>query len=73
LHIDDEASILKRFLHGMGYYPPNISGTNERLEAAMRTEMQERKIQCPQLEKTLHLAANLIEVCSSAHEFIFNV
>ena len=60
--IDDEASVLKRFLHGMGYYTPNISGTNEKLEAAMRKEMHERKIQCPQLERTLGLAANLIEV-----------
>ena len=60
--IDDEASVLKRFLHGMGYYTPNISGTNEKLEAAMRKEMHERKIQCPQLERTLSLAANLIEV-----------
>lgn len=49
----------------MGYYTPNISGTNEKLEAAMRAEMHERQIQCPQLERTLHLAANLIEVCNS--------
>ncbi|KAF8236370.1 hypothetical protein L208DRAFT_1390833, partial [Tricholoma matsutake] len=64
LHTDDEALVLKRFLHGMGYYAPDISGTNEKLEAAMRNVMLERKIKCPQLEKTLHLAANLIEVRS---------
>jgi hypothetical protein len=58
----DEASILKHFLHGMGYYAPNISGTNIKLEAVMRSEMHERNIQCPQLERTLHLAANLIEL-----------
>jgi hypothetical protein len=46
----------------MGYYTPNIPGTNEKLETAMRAEMVEREIQCPQLERTLHLAANLIEV-----------
>jgi hypothetical protein len=64
LHIGDEASILKRFLHGTGHYTPNFSSTNKKLEAAMHAEMHERKIQCPQLERTLHLAANLIEVCS---------
>jgi hypothetical protein len=67
LDIDDEASVLKRFLHGMGYYTPNISGTNEKLEAAMRKEMLDRNIQCPQLERTLHLAANLIEVLHRSH------
>jgi hypothetical protein len=58
----------------MGYYTPNISGTNEKLEPAMRTEMLERKIQCPQLERTLHLAANLIEVRSFMQiQLIFGV
>ncbi|KAF8220530.1 terpenoid synthase [Tricholoma matsutake] len=66
---NDETSILKRFLHGMGYYAPDISGTNEKLEAAMRNVMLERKIKCPQLEKTLHLAANLIEL--AFHECTF--
>lgn len=61
--IDDEATILKRFLHGMGHYAPNISFTNQKLEEAMRAEMHERRIECPQLVKTLHLAASLIEVC----------
>jgi len=64
-HTDDEASVLKRFLHGMGYYAPNIPGTNEKLEAVMRAEMHKHNIQCPQLERTLHLAANLVEVRSS--------
>lgn len=46
----------------MGYYTPNISGTNIKLEAAMRNEMFEHQIQCLQLEKTLHVAASQIEV-----------
>jgi hypothetical protein len=46
----------------MTFYPPNITSTNKDLEAKMRTEMNERNIGCPQLEKTLHLAASLIEV-----------
>jgi hypothetical protein len=60
---NDEASIVKRLLHGMRFYTPNICPTNEALEAAMRAEMQERNIRCPQLEKTLHLAASFIELC----------
>ncbi|KAF8236723.1 terpenoid synthase [Tricholoma matsutake] len=46
----------------MGHYAPNISFTNQKLEEAMRAEMHERRIECPQLVKTLHLAASLIEV-----------
>ena len=46
----------------MGHYTPNVSFTNKKLEAAMHAEMYERNIQCPQLQKTLHLAASLIEV-----------
>ncbi|KAF8586479.1 terpenoid synthase [Ramaria rubella] len=61
----NEAAILKymkSFLAGMGYSPLNINLTNEKLEEAMREEMDARDIRCEQLEKTLHLAASLIEV-----------
>jgi hypothetical protein len=64
LHLDEEAKIVKRFLHGTGHYTPTFSSTNEKLEAAMRSVMLERNIQCAQLERTLHLAASLIEVRS---------
>jgi hypothetical protein len=70
LHVDDEASIVKRFLHGTGHFTPNFSSTNKELEAAMNAVMHERNIQCPQLERTLHLAASLIEVRSSSCTYI---
>jgi hypothetical protein len=60
LHLD--ADVLRYFLYGMGHKKLDISLTNEKLESAMYTEMYERKIQCPQLQKTIHLAASLIEV-----------
>jgi len=46
----------------MGYYPLNISVTNEKLEAVMRAEMYKHKIQCPQLERTLHMCGSFAEV-----------
>lgn len=46
----------------MKYHTPNLSSTNEALEAVMRAEMYTHKMECPQLERTLHLAASLIEV-----------
>ncbi|KAF9465961.1 isoprenoid synthase domain-containing protein [Collybia nuda] len=58
----NKTGILRRFLQGMAYCPSNISGTNEELEKIMRAEMNNRNICCPQLEKTLHLAASLIEL-----------
>ena len=60
LHLD--VNVLKCFLYGMGHKKLDISLTNKKLEAAMYAEMYERKIQCPQLQKTIHLAASLIEV-----------
>ncbi|KAG6824022.1 hypothetical protein H0H92_008248, partial [Tricholoma furcatifolium] len=39
----------------------HINPTNERLEAAMRTDMKARKICSPKLEKHLHPAASLVE------------
>ena len=61
LHSDITA--MHYFLYGMGYKKFDISLTDERLEAAMYAEMYEWKIQCHQLQKTLHLAASLIDVC----------
>jgi hypothetical protein len=55
----------------MAYSTPNIQGTNEQLEAAMRAEMDARSLRCDQLEKTVHLAASLIEVTQA--EAIFCV
>jgi hypothetical protein len=46
----------------MGHKKLDISLTNEKLEMAMFAEMYERKIQCRQLQETLHLAASLIEL-----------
>ena len=56
----------------MGYQTLDISLTNERLEAAMYAEMYERQIQCHQLQKTLHLAASLIEVRRLSYKLNFN-
>ena len=59
-----EAFVLaKQFVHDMGCNTLDISFTNERLEAAMRADIDERNIQCPHLQRTLHVAASLIEVC----------
>jgi hypothetical protein len=71
-HVDNEAPILKRFMYGIEYHPPSISGTNEKLETAMRSEMHEREIQCAQLERTLHLAASFVEVRSPTPVIIFS-
>ena len=60
LHLD--INVLKYFLYGMGHKKLDFSLTNEKLEAAMYAEMYERRIQCPELQKTIHLAASLIEV-----------
>jgi hypothetical protein len=54
----------------MGHEKLDISLTNEKLEAAMYAEMYERKIQCPQLQKTIHLAASLIEVRRISYNLI---
>ncbi|KAF8066673.1 isoprenoid synthase domain-containing protein [Lyophyllum atratum] len=40
----------------------HIHPTNEKLEAAMRAEMKARNLRSPRLEKTVHLAASLIEL-----------
>ena len=56
----------------MGHKKLDISLTNEKLEAAMYAEMYERKIQCKQLHKTLHLAASLIEVRQISYKLNFN-
>jgi hypothetical protein len=47
----------------MEYSTPDINSTNEKLEQAMNAEMDTWNIRDPQLEKTLHLAANSVEVC----------
>jgi hypothetical protein len=57
------SEILGTFLRKMGYSTPDIDSTNEKLEMAMSVEMNIRNICCPQLEKTLHLAASSAEVC----------
>jgi hypothetical protein len=60
------------FLYGMGHKKLDISLTNERLEAAMYAKMYERKIQCHQLQQTLHLGASLIEVRRLSYKLNFN-
>ena len=60
----NEAFVLaKQFVHDMGCNTLDISFTNEKLEAAMQAEIDERKIKCPHLQRTLHIASSLIEVC----------
>ena len=60
----NEAFVLaKQFVHDMGCNTLDISFTNEKLEAAMQAEIDERNIQCPHLQRTLHVASSLIEVC----------
>jgi hypothetical protein len=54
---------MQDFLYGMRHKKLDISlMANEKLAAAMYAIMFERKIQCWQLQETLHLAASLIEV-----------
>jgi hypothetical protein len=68
---ENKFSIYRDFLANIRYQKPNLSSTNEALEAAMRDEMYTRKMECPQLKRTLHLAASLIEVCDiTASNFI---
>lgn len=57
------AAIVKDFLD-LYSYPRyrHIHPTNEELEAAMRTEMKARNLRSPRLEKSLHVAASLIEL-----------
>ncbi|KAF8523930.1 isoprenoid synthase domain-containing protein [Hysterangium stoloniferum] len=65
-------SILQCFLSDLNHGPLNIDPTNVELEAFMRSEMESRNIQCIQLERTLHLAASMIELayhdCSLAEK-----
>jgi len=46
----------------MEYVPPKIGSTNERLEAALRSEMEKRSLPPDQFGRTVHLAASLIEL-----------
>jgi hypothetical protein len=69
LHSDINA--IQYFLYGIGGKKLNISLRNEKLEAAMYAEMYEHKIQCQQLQKTLHLAASLIEVRQISYKLNF--
>ncbi|KAF8523921.1 isoprenoid synthase domain-containing protein [Hysterangium stoloniferum] len=57
-----EKSILERFLFKLNYTPLEIDPTNVELEAFMRYEVESRNIQCSQFERTLHLAASLVEL-----------
>lgn len=59
---DVKASILKAFLSEMGHGAMEIKATNKELEDFMRAEMNSKNIACDQLERTLHLAASLIEL-----------
>jgi hypothetical protein len=67
-----DINAIQYFLYGMGHKKLDVSLTNEKLEAAMYTEMFERKIQCRQLQATVHLAASLIEVCRISYKLNFN-
>jgi hypothetical protein len=60
---DDVAAIIKEFLSmnsSMDYQ--GMNSTNKELEDTMRAEMKARNIVSPRLEKTVHLAASLIEL-----------
>lgn len=46
----------------MALGPLEIQATNQQLEDAMRAEMESKNLACDKLERTLHLAASLIEV-----------
>ena len=59
---DVETSILNAFLSDIEHAPIHINATNKELEGFMRSEMETRGFACLQLERTLHLAASLIEV-----------
>lgn len=54
--------VVKNFLNNLAIEPPGFPMTNQALEEAMRMEMVTRNLQCPQLERTLHPAASLVEV-----------
>ncbi|GLB40963.1 hypothetical protein LshimejAT787_0901780 [Lyophyllum shimeji] len=59
----DVVSVIRDFLDL--YSSPryqHIQPTNEKLEAAMRVEMRARNLRSTRLEKTVHLAASLIEL-----------
>ncbi|KAG6813203.1 hypothetical protein H0H87_009323, partial [Tephrocybe sp. NHM501043] len=59
----DVARIVKEFIDldpSVDYFKMN--GVNERLEDAMREEIRSRNIVSVQLDKTIHLAASLIEL-----------
>jgi Trichodiene synthase (TRI5) len=58
----DVESIIKAFLSDLAVGPLEISLTNKELEDFMRAEMESKNLACEQLERTLHLAACLIEV-----------
>jgi hypothetical protein len=58
---------MQSFLSDLQYTPLAIDPTNVELEAFMRSEMESRNLQCIQLERTLHLAASLIEVRTCVH------
>ncbi|KAF8584202.1 terpenoid synthase [Ramaria rubella] len=58
----DETSILNSFLSEMAHETMSLDFTNKQLEVAMRAEMDTRNLRCEQLERTLHLAASLIEI-----------
>ncbi|KAF9458281.1 isoprenoid synthase domain-containing protein [Collybia nuda] len=57
-----ERSIYRDFLRKMEYCKPDLHDAEKTLEQALRSEMYSRKMQCPQLEKTVHLAARLVEL-----------
>ena len=57
-----EVSIIKEMISEMELGPMEINATNKQLEDSMRTEMESRNLVCDQLERTLHLAASLVEV-----------
>ena len=55
----------------MGHGAMEIKATNKELEDFMRAEMNSKNIACDQLERTLHLAASLIEVLITVHLLSF--
>lgn len=69
---ETERSIYQDFLGKMEYHKPELSDADQSLEDALRSEMHTRKMQCPQLERTVHLAARLVEVCTFTIVSIYN-
>ncbi|KAF8511707.1 isoprenoid synthase domain-containing protein [Gautieria morchelliformis] len=55
------SSILRGFLNDMAHNKLEMNATNQQLEDAMRADMEAGNFACDQLERTLHLAASLIE------------